>query len=128
MTSLVRHITFDCSDPYTLAGFWAEVTSGKISEEDSPGDDEVLVENEGTPLLFIRVPEAKQVKNRVHMDLQPQDRTRDEEVARFVALGASVVDDRRTPEGPGWVVMADLEGNEFCVERSEAERAATATA
>jgi hypothetical protein len=68
-------------------------------------------------LLFIRVPETKAVKNRLHLDLVPTERTRDEEVSRLVAAGAAVVDDHRGPEGRGWVVLADPEGNEFCVEK-----------
>jgi predicted enzyme related to lactoylglutathione lyase len=75
-------------------------------------------------LLFVKVPEAKVVKNRVHVDLQAIDSTRDHEVVRLVALGATVVADRRRPDGAGWVVLADPEGNEFCVERSADERAA----
>ncbi|MFB7861982.1 MULTISPECIES: VOC family protein [unclassified Streptomyces] len=122
MTSLVRHITIDCSDAYALAGFWAQVLDSKVSDDDRPGDPEALVESAGAGLLFIQVPEKKSVKNRVHLDLQPQDRTRDEEVERVLALGASLVDDRRRPDGTGWVVLADPEGNEFCVERSTAER------
>ncbi|MDQ3733323.1 MAG: VOC family protein, partial [Actinomycetota bacterium] len=65
-------------------------------------------------------------KNRLHLDLRPTDRTRDEEVARLLALGASLIDDRRRPDGTGWAVLADPEGNEFCVERSAVERSATA--
>lgn len=68
--------------------------------------------------------DPKAVKNRLHLDLQPQGRTRDEEVTRLLALGAVLVDDRRRPDGRGWAVLADIEGNEFCVERSAAERAA----
>jgi predicted enzyme related to lactoylglutathione lyase len=62
------------------------------------------------------------VKNRVHLDWVPEGRTRDEEVARLLDLGATIHEDHRTPEGPGWVTMRDPEGNEFCVERSAAER------
>ncbi|OEJ33396.1 VOC family protein [Streptomyces subrutilus] len=122
MTSLVRHLTFDCSDAYALGQFWAGVLDGKISDEDFPGDPEALVTAPGSALLFVTVPDAKIVKNRVHMDLQPQDRTRDEEVERILALGATVVGDHRNPDGTGWVTLADPEGNEFCVERSAAER------
>ena len=68
------------------------------------------------------MPEAKAVKNRLHLDLQPEDRSRDEEVVRLLALGAVLVDDQRRPDGTGWAVLADIEGNEFCVERSAAER------
>ncbi|MFG2901205.1 VOC family protein [Streptomyces zaomyceticus] len=124
MTSLVRHVTIDCTDAYALATFWANVLDSKVSDDDVPGDDEVLVETVGAWLLFIQVPETKSVKNRVHLDLQPQDRTRDEEIARLLGLGAVLLDDRRNPDGTGWATLGDPEGNEFCVERSEAERTA----
>jgi predicted enzyme related to lactoylglutathione lyase len=122
MASLVRHVTFDCSDAYTLAQFWAAALDGSVSDEDFPGDPEALVTSAGATLLFVTVPDAKAVKNRVHVDLQPQDRTRDEEVERLLTLGAKVFGDHRRPDGSGWVTMTDPEGNEFCVERSAAER------
>ncbi|MEU9036151.1 VOC family protein [Streptomyces sp. NPDC048352] len=123
MASLVRHVTVDCSDPYALAQFWLAALDGKLGDGDFPGDPEVLVETAGAGLLFIRVPEGKTVKNRIHLDLQPQDRTRDQEVERLAGLGATVVEDHRNADGTGWVTMADPAGNEFCVERSAAERA-----
>jgi predicted enzyme related to lactoylglutathione lyase len=125
MTSVVRHVTFDVAppyEPYDLAQFWSRVVGAPVSEDDRPGADECLVA--GTPgLLFVRVPEAKTLKNRVHLDLQP-DTTRDAEVARLGGLGAKVVDDLRGRDGTGWVVMSDPAGNEFCVERSAGERGA----
>lgn len=120
----VRHITFDARDPYRLALFWAELTGYGVEDSD-PGDEAVLLApgRPGVPgLPFIRVPDEKVVKNRVHLDIQPQAGTRDAEVERLAGLGAKVVDDRRTADGLGWVVMSDPEGNEFCVERSAAER------
>ncbi|MFD8755566.1 VOC family protein [Kitasatospora sp. NPDC059577] len=125
MASLVRHVTIDCADPFALATFWAGALEGTLGEDDNPGDEEALVESAGAALLFIRVPEGKPAKNRVHLDLQPQDRSRDEEAERLVALGATVLADRRRPDGTGWITLADPEGNEFCVERSKAERATT---
>jgi predicted enzyme related to lactoylglutathione lyase len=116
MSSSVRHTTFDAADPYAIATFWAQVVGGRVTDEDEPGDDEVLVVSDGPPLLFVRVPDPKAVKNRVHLDLEPHG-TRAEEVRRLSQLGATVVDDRTGPDGRGWVVMADPEGNEFCVER-----------
>lgn len=59
---------------------------------------------------------------RVHLDIMPTERTRDAEVEHLKALGATVHEDHRRPDGTGWVTMADPEGNLFCVERSEAER------
>ncbi|HEV2087022.1 MAG TPA: VOC family protein [Cryptosporangiaceae bacterium] len=127
MVARIRNITFDCADPFALIGFWSQVTGfGEDPDNgNAPGDPEgLLLSPDGSlALLFIGVPEPKAVKNRVHLDLAPTDRTRDAEVERLVGLGASVVDDRRRPDGSGWVVLADPEGNEFCVERSESERA-----
>jgi catechol 2,3-dioxygenase-like lactoylglutathione lyase family enzyme len=129
MTARIGSITFDCADPYALVRFWSQVT-GFEEDPANPNAPEhpegLLVAPGGGPqMLFVRVDEPKAVKNRVHLDLVPTDRTRDEEVARLLGLGATVVDDQRRPDGTGWVVMADPEGNEFCVERSAAERAAT---
>lgn len=123
----LRHVTVDCADPYALATFWSRVTGWPMSDEDEPGDPEaLLLSPEPVPgLLFIRVPEAKTVKNRIHLDWEPTERTRDEEVERVKGLGATVYEDHRMADGRGWVTMLDPEGNEFCVERSTAERAAT---
>ncbi|MGI6875485.1 VOC family protein [Amycolatopsis sp. 3B14] len=121
---ILRHVTIGCAEPYELARFWSQVTGWPVSGEDSPGDAEVLVEAPAPVpgLLFIRVPEGKTVKNRVHFDWMPEDRTRDEEVARVVTLGATLHEDHRTPDGLGWVTLLDPEGNEFCIERSVGER------
>lgn len=118
---VLRHITIDCADPYKLATFWSATTGWPVSDMDVPGDDEVLIEAP-TPLpgiLFIRVPEAKAVKNRVHFDWQPTERSRDDEVERIVALGAKLHEDHRTADGRGWVTLLDPEGNEFCIEQAE---------
>ncbi|MFF7360067.1 VOC family protein [Streptomyces sp. NPDC008125] len=123
MTSAIRHITVDCADPHTLASFWAAVLGGKLAEDDFPGDPEASVAAGPHALLFIAVEDRKSVKNRLHLDLQPQDRTRDEEVARLVGLGATLYEDHRKPGGAGWVTLHDPEGNELCVERSAEERA-----
>ncbi|CAM5692790.1 VOC family protein [Streptomyces badius] len=124
MTSHVRHITIDCADAYALAAFWAQVLGAPLSDEDSPGDPEALVEAPGAAILFVQVDEPKQTKNRVHLDIQPDDRSRDEEVERLLALGATLVADHRKPNGRGWATLADPEGNEFCVECGADERAA----
>ena len=125
MASLVRHVTVDCIDAERVAAFWAAALGGEtVVVEDNPGDFEVTVTAPGIALLFMPVPQPKTVKNRVHLDLQPQDRSRDAEVERLLALGAELLDDRRAPDGTGWCVLADPEGNELCVERGAAERAA----
>ncbi|MGW6986188.1 VOC family protein [Streptomyces sp. NPDC054946] len=79
----VAHITFDALDPYRAARFWSEVTGFAVHPDDKEGDDEVLLEPQpaqgGVPgLLFVRVPDAKSVKNRVHLDIRPPTGTRDE--------------------------------------------------
>jgi hypothetical protein len=129
MTSHVRSVTFDCANPFELGAFWSAVTGRPMHNDGTEEQPEVMVaapEGSLLPnLLFIAVPEGKSVKNRVHLDLQPADRTRDEEVARLLALGATLLADHRNPDGTGWALLGDPEGNEFCVERSAAERAAT---
>ncbi|AGL16059.1 VOC family protein [Actinoplanes sp. N902-109] len=123
MVSFIRNISFDCLDPYALAQFWSEVVGHPVHPEFVPGDAEVVIEPPGGPRLFFQaVPESKTVKNRVHVCLQPADRERDAEVDRLLALGAKVLDDHRTSDGSGWVVLSDPVGNEFCVTRSAAER------
>ncbi len=122
MASLIRHLTVDCADPHTLATFWAAVLDGSLAEGDFPGDPEASVRTPDTGLLFVRVDEPKTTKNRWHVDLQPQDRTRDEEVGRLLGLGATLHEDHRLADGRGWVTLRDPEGNELCVERSQAER------
>src|SRR3954453_6062573 len=129
MASSLHNITIDCTDARALGRFWAEALGWHVFYDDDP---EVVVApsyppvGEGPKLLFIPVPEPRTVKNRVHLDIQPQDRTRDEEVERLLGLGARVVEDHRNADGTGWVWLADPEGNDFCVERSAAERAAPA--
>jgi len=121
---ILRHLTIDCADPYELATFWSKVTGWPVSDVDEPSDPEVLIEAPWPVpgLLFIRVPEGKAGKNRIHFDWVSADRTRDDEVERILALGAKLYEDHRTAEGAGWVTLLDPEGNEFCIERSDRER------
>jgi predicted enzyme related to lactoylglutathione lyase len=122
MPTTISHVTFDCHDTYAQARFWCAVFEVGMDPEDLVGDPESIVRLPSGPvLLFELVPEGKTVKNRVHLDLSPPT-TRDEEVLRLEGLGATIVGDERRPDGTGWVVMTDPEGNEFCVERSSAER------
>ena len=116
MASAVHNIVFDSTDPYALAQFWSEVTGQPLAADDFPGDPEAsIAQPGGATLFFCAVPEPKVVKNRVHVCLRPEG-SPDAEAERLLGLGATLVDDRRTPEG-GWVVLADPEANEFCVLR-----------
>jgi predicted enzyme related to lactoylglutathione lyase len=114
----VNCLSVDCRDPRAVARFWSQALDWPILEDDD--DDEVMVAPGREPvagkypLLFVRVPDEKTGKNRWHLDLAPEDQAA--EVARLEGLGA-----RRVDIGQGdqtWVVMADPEGNEFCVLRS----------
>ncbi|MDP9234259.1 MAG: VOC family protein [Actinomycetota bacterium] len=115
MTSKFTELCVDCRDPDTVATFWSEV----LGYEKKVEDGLVFIEGPagaGPTISFAKVPEEKVVKNRLHIDVNPTDRDQQEEVERLEKLGATHVD-----VGQGevsWVVMADPEGNEFCVLRS----------
>ncbi|MEV0011317.1 VOC family protein [Streptomyces sp. NPDC047973] len=126
MTSRFTELTVDCRDPERLAAFWCEVLGFEVIERSDgkveigswvPTVEEVRARQMPPTLVFIRVPEGKAVKNRLHLDVSPIDAGTEEEVARLVALGATRAD---VGQGPGrsWVVMADPEGNEFDVLRT----------
>jgi hypothetical protein len=128
MSSYISHTSIDCTDAYALSSWWRAVLdyTQDPDDPDSPGDEECLmISPDGRhKVLFIEVPESKQAKNRLHFDLRPREGSRDDELARLLAHGATTVDDLRKPDGTGWVVLADPEGNEFCILRSDAEIAA----
>ncbi len=124
MSSVMLNITFDCRDAQAVAEFWSAVTGYTKQEEGQPGNRySVLTPADGTwpRLVFVTVPEDKSIKNRLHLDVVPTDRTQQQEVDRLIRLGAIIVDDRRGAESGGWVVLIDPEGNEFCVEPSASE-------
>jgi Glyoxalase-like domain len=123
MSSKLTELAIDCADPGGLARFWCSVLDYQVQEED---DGFVTI---GSPLVpegknrrgpvppvltFAYVPEGKTVKNRLHLDVNPTDREQDDEVRRLLALGARPADVGQTGE-ESWVVLADPEGNEFCV-------------
>jgi predicted enzyme related to lactoylglutathione lyase len=111
MPSRFYTVVVDSSDPAALARFWAAVLDWQIVYEAE--DEVVIAKDEGTypGLVFGTVPEAKTVKNRLHIDLVPDDQ--DAEVARVLALGATRADVGQ--RDVKWVVLADPEGNEFCI-------------
>jgi hypothetical protein len=130
MTSYISHTTIDCLNAYSLSEWWKQIIEYVDLPDDpnAPGHEECMIQSPDGDhqLLFIEVPDRKSVKNRLHFDLRPSTGTRDQEIERLLALGATEVDDQRDHYGPGigWMVMADPEGNEFCMLRSETERSA----
>lgn len=117
----IQCITIDAHDLKKVASFWAAALDWKITFED---ENEISLEllDEGPEvgripdILFIKVPDDKVVKNRLHLDLRPQDQSI--EVARLESLGAKKIEIGQSDyDGTTWVVMADPEGNEFCVLR-----------
>jgi hypothetical protein len=130
MTSFVSHTSIDCANAYELSEWWKQLLGYVDIDGDPnlPGHEECMIRDPATghQILFIEVPETKTGKNRVHFDLRPTDLTQAEEVDRLLAVGATLVWDKREKYGPGtgWVTLADPEGNELCILRSETERAA----
>jgi hypothetical protein len=124
MASRFTELVVDAHDTRGLAEFWCEVLGYRIIDEDDNvveigthelTPEEVLQGPVPPTIVFVPVPEDKTVKNRLHIDVSPIDREPAEEVERLIALGA-----RRVDIGQGdvsWTVLADLEGNEFCVLR-----------
>jgi predicted enzyme related to lactoylglutathione lyase len=118
MTTSIAAITFDCHDALRQARFWSQALDRRVDEGEpapseffarlpSPGPDS------GVPtLMFIKVPEGKSVKNRVHLDLVTDDR--EAEVERLKGVGATVIHEK-DEWGLQWVTLADPEGNEFCL-------------
>jgi hypothetical protein len=122
MASKFTELGIDCADPHILGRFWCSVLGYEVQEE----DDETVTIGDGTvpkgapqlgpvppTLTFARVPEGKTVKNRLHLDVNPSDREQEDELRRLLELGARHVDVGQGDRS--WVVLADPEGNEFCL-------------
>ena len=115
MTSTIKYMTFDCHNPLLLAEFWSAVL--EYETENWPVIDGATSKprDGGVPqMFFLKVPEAKTAKNRLHLDIQPVDGAMESEVERLVELGATRIDVFNEPSET-WTVMNDPEGNEFCV-------------
>jgi predicted enzyme related to lactoylglutathione lyase len=114
----ILNITLDCADARAQASFWAAAFGWTAREQDdAPGHVEYLLESpaDGFPrMYFTTVPEPKLAKNRLHLDLIPPGDDPQQELTRLIGLGATVLDDQ--PPGAGWLILADPEGNEFCLE------------
>jgi Glyoxalase-like domain len=111
MATFIKSVTFDAANALTLATFWAAALGSDVDEDSTPDKAFVEAAGWGGPnLWFSRVPEPKTAKNRVHFDLRAPGPMA-AEVARLERLGATV-----TGRHQDLTVMADPEGNEFCVE------------
>jgi len=131
MGLVVDTLSVDCAAPRRLAEWWAQVLGWQVLEDEDPDDDEVAIgDPSGSPLtlLFLQVPEAKTIKNRLHLDLRPPDGSDQQtELGRLLGLGARRIDVGQE-SSVSWLVLADPEGNEFCLLRSTpAELAAEAS-
>ncbi|MCX5067003.1 VOC family protein [Micromonospora lupini] len=115
MTSVWENLTIDARDPARLARWWAEALGYQVVAE-RPDEVEIRKSADSLPgLVFVPVPDGKERKNRLHLDLRPADR--EAEVERLVDMGARHVD---VGQGDvGWTVLSDPEGNEFCVLREK---------
>ena len=115
MTLRFSDVCIDARDVHAIASWWATALGWR--QEDADDGDVVLraPEGAGPDWLFLAVPEGKTVKNRIHFDFVPDDQAA--EVERLVGLGARHVDIGQGDES--WVVLADPEGNEFCVLSAE---------
>jgi hypothetical protein len=103
-------VCFDANDPPTLAQFWADLLGGERTV-DADGDAWVVLPTGGPRLDFLRVPEAKTTKNRLHLDIHSTDV--EAATHEALALGATLADD--VYDGKQWQVLRDPEGNEFCL-------------
>lgn len=107
----IQHLVVDATNPQLVAAFWSGVL-GRPVADDWGGFVRLAPDESGTQLAFALVPETKHLKNRVHLDLSVEDRV--QAVRELVELGATEIESR-TGDGHTWTVMADPEGNEFCV-------------
>jgi predicted enzyme related to lactoylglutathione lyase len=106
-------VTFDCADAAALAQFWSGVLDWPVATSPPPSPHFAAIgRGDGSGMMFMKVPEGKTGKNRVHVDLDSEDPT--SAVARVVALGATKLYDR-AEYGVSWTTLADPEGNEFCI-------------
>jgi len=114
MTSRIATLTIDAVQPQVVARFWCEVLGWQILEEDGAGVSIAPADGAWPAIDVMQVPETKTVKNRLHLDLRADGVLTADELARLEGLGARRVDVGQGPD-VSWVVLADPEGNEFCL-------------
>ena len=121
MACRFTYLVLDCHDPQRLARFWSEALGYEVGEV-KDGPEHFYVElrapaGAGPALLLLRTPDEKTTKNRMHIDVNATDRDQDAELERLLALGARPADIGQTGK-ESWHVLADPEGNEFCLLRA----------
>jgi Glyoxalase-like domain len=114
MACKFSEFVIDSAQPKRIARWWAHVLDYRITEEDEEQVEIAGPPGSGPTLVFVRVPERKSVKNRLHMDLSATDRDQAEELERLQGLGAEPADVGQGEDAP-WVVLRDPDGNEFCL-------------
>ena len=121
----IGYVVIDCKDPATISAFWEKVLAWKVTYSDDTG---AMLENptkledgeKFPPILFYKNPDAKVVKNRLHFDLTPDNQSN--EVARIESLGGKRIEIGQSADpNTTWVVMSDIEGNEFCVLKEKSD-------
>jgi hypothetical protein len=122
MAARISSVCIDAVDPRPVAEFWAAVLGWEVVEDDAEGISLASPDRDRPTLDILRVPDDKQVKNRLHLDLRADGTTFDAEVGRLEALGAQRVDVGQGPDVT-WIVFADPESNEFCLLRRTVQEA-----
>lgn len=122
MATALLAVVVDCRDSLSQATYWATALGYQVSERNAHEYEVADPSRRGTPLYFMNVPETKAVKNRLHLDITT-DGSVDDEVARLIAMGASLIEMRQDPptlaNPDTWAVMQDPEDNEFCVLKAD---------
>jgi hypothetical protein len=114
VTSRLAALSVDATDDRSVAGFWCAVLGWSVLEQDDDGTSIAPADGLHPPIDFLRVPDRKTTKNRLHIDLRADGSTTEEELDRLLSIGARRVDIGQGPD-VAWVVLADPEGNEFCL-------------
>jgi predicted enzyme related to lactoylglutathione lyase len=114
MTSRIAALAVDARDTERIAAFWCAVLGWEVTERDDEGVRIAPADDSAPPIDVLAVPDAKTAKNRVHLDLRADGSTTAEELDRLLTLGARHVDVGQGPDVT-WTVLADPEGNEFCL-------------
>jgi predicted enzyme related to lactoylglutathione lyase len=114
VTSRIAVLALDAVDPEPIARFWCEVLGWQVVDVDEAGVSIAPADGAWPTIDVLRVPERKSVKNRLHLDLRADGLSTDEEIERLLSLGARRVDVGQAPDS-SWTVLADPDGNEFCL-------------